>query len=325
MSLVHICNTFFERELERDSKKDLLTGLRSHPIVLQLQFLPLVYAESNDRILVSDLPSNPDPRLELLEETKKRGKIEDWGFSKSIEEWASQKGIPYRTPSWEIVRKINSKVFSFQESPQLPGSALLTTQKEIEMWASKTAGPKVLKSAFGTAGGGHFHFDRNLERFLAGQNEPLIGEPWVERVFDFSTQWKEGKWLGPTAFENEPNGTYRATIAGKGCMGKFAWALEEHLKVAEPLVQKITKMGFFGHLGIDAYVYRWKGEEKVQPIVEINGRKTMSWVAWKLQQNTPDRNVRLEFGRNREGFLPQELIVNGKKTIFRRQISLLIF
>ena len=123
MSRTHLCNTFFERELEGISKKDLKGWLRSHPIVLQLQFLPLLYAGENDTILVSDLPENPDPRLQLLDLAGTVVELEHWGFSKSIAAWAKKKGIPYELPPWEEIRQINSKVFSFQESPPLPGAA----------------------------------------------------------------------------------------------------------------------------------------------------------------------------------------------------------
>ena len=71
MSGLHICNTFFERELASKSKKSLKGWIRSHEIVMQLQFLPLLYAGPEDRILVSDLPDNPDPRLSLIDDPPK--------------------------------------------------------------------------------------------------------------------------------------------------------------------------------------------------------------------------------------------------------------
>ncbi len=318
MSLAHICNIFFEQELEEIISKDLISWIRSHPIVLQLQFLPLLYADPTEIILVTDLPERPDPRLCLLEKAPRVEKIEDWGASRSIAKWAKERNIPYQIPDWEIVRTINSKIFSFQESPKLPGSALLNGEIEVGKWIESFQGPKVLKTAFGTAGRGHFHVgkDRDLQGFLRRQRDPVIGEPWVERVFDFSTQWKNGTLLGATVFENEPNGTYKGTRAGEKekIFGPYLWALEEHLQIARPLVKKIERMGFFGNLGIDAYIYRWEGKEKVQPVVEINGRKTMSWVALQLHKE------KFSFERTHTGALPQELEVNGKRIRFQRNI-----
>ena len=304
-SLLHICNTFFEKELETSAQRPLADWMRSHPVVAQLQFLPLLYAGPRDHILVSDLPPDPDPRLCL---TPPPGitHIEHWGPSLAISSWAKTHNIPYSIPAWNIIRAFNSKVFSFTESPRLPGAELLQTREEIQAWIAKTPDPKVLKNPFGTAGQGHV-LNPDVKRLYM---PPLIGEPWVERVLDFSTQWKEGELLGVTVFENEPNGTYKGTYAGE----VERWALEEHLLAAKPLVEKIKQLGYSGHLGIDSYIYLWEGKKRVQPIVEINGRKTMSWVALQTLQK------RLFYTRSEEGLLPSQLILRGKTIHFARNI-----
>jgi hypothetical protein len=293
MSRLHICNTFFEKELESGIRKPLADWMHIHPIVMQLQFLPLLYASPEDRILVSDLPDNPDPRLCLIDKPPKGLVIEHWGPSLAIASWAKTHGIDYDIPDWDMVRTINSKIFSFTESPKLPGAALLETDREIKAWIQKTPGPKVLKTPFGTAGSGH-RINPNVKQLYMG---PMIGEPWVERVMDFSTQWNNGQLVGVTVFENEPNGTYRGTFAGN----VEAWALEEHLSVARPLIEKIGKMGYCGHVGIDAFIYLWEGKQRLHPIVEINARKTMSWMA--LQ--TPGKQ--LYYTHSQEGLLPTSL------------------
>ena len=287
---LHICNTFFEKELESRARRPLLHWMRAHPVVMQLQFLPLLYASPTDRIAVSDLPENPDPRLCLLDKPPKGYVLEDWGPSLAIAEWAKMHGIPYQIPDWEFVKKINSKIFSFTESPKLPGAELLKTSRDIAAWLEKTPGRKVLKTPFGTAGGGH-RIDPNVKQLYMG---PMIGEPWVERVIDFSTQWKNGELLGVTVFENEPNGTYRGTFAGN----VEPWALQEHLDVARPLIRK---MGYLGHVGIDAFIYLWEGKKRLHPVVEINARKTMSWVALQMPEKS------LYYTQSKKGLLPSAL------------------
>lgn len=331
MSLIHICNTFFERELASplpNRDRSLLQWMRCHPVVLQLQFLPLLYASMEEMIGVSDLPENPDPRLIPLDQPK-RAQISSWGSSLSLFQWAKEKGLSYSIPDWEIIRTVNSKIFSYLESPQLPGSALIESRDDAKTWIEQTPGPKVLKTAFGTAGAGHFHVgvSSHLDSFLTKQfalGLPVIGEPWVDRLFDFSTQWKDGMFLGATVFETDSKGVYKATLAGapEKIFGPFLWALEEHRTAAQPIVEKITRMGFSGHFGIDAYVYR-SDRIRVQPIVEINGRKTMSWAALQTQQTKfPDSALRLVFSQSGQGLLPSELVVNGKKVLFSRNISL---
>ncbi len=299
---LHICNTFFESELENPNESPLTVWKRSHPIVRTLQTLPLLYASSEDLVLVSDLPEQPDSRFRLVDAPFAVGRIEDWGISRAIAAWAKERKIPYSMPDWETVRTVNSKVFSYAHSPPLPFSSLLHNEKEALDWIEKTPGLKVLKTPFGTAGRGHFHvgkgdFANFLKREFA-KNLPLIGEPWVERTFDFSTQWKDSVLLGATVFENDRNGSYRATLAGprSQIFGSYEWALEEHLAIVEPILEKIRAIGFFGNLGVDAYVYRWQGKEVLQPVVEINGRKTMSWTALQIQEKQfPGRCLRFSF------------------------------
>lgn len=327
MSLLHICNSFFESELEAPNPRPLSDWFSIHEVILQLQFLPLLYAGPNDRILVNAYPANPDPRLCKEIEPNSDLSIDSWGPSLAIGSWAKKHHLRYPMPDWNVVQTVNSKEFSFLQSPKLPFAELLATKHEVTAWIQTTPGPKVLKTPFGTAGNGHFHIDsgRNLDKFLSQHlpKRPLIGEPWVERIFDFSTQWKIGDridYLGATIFENLSNGTYLATYAGKP-FADFRWALDEHLATAQPLLAKIQAMGFFGHLGIDAYIYLWEGKRKCQPIVEINGRKTMSWAALAIQQKH-NRPLRVSFEKGSQGALPSETVIGEKQIRFSRQLTL---
>src|SRR3990167_4274890 len=101
MTLI-ICNTFFEKELESLKSKTLAQWMQSHPIILQLQFLPLLYASPEDRILVSTLPSQPDPRLVCIDDPPKHLPIDHWGPSKAIATWAKEQNIPYPDYDWEL-------------------------------------------------------------------------------------------------------------------------------------------------------------------------------------------------------------------------------
>jgi hypothetical protein len=269
---------------------------------MQLQFLPLLYASKEDLILVSHLPEHPDPRLCLMTEAPKNLPIEHRGPSLAIQGWAKKMGIAYEIPDWKWIQKINSKFFSFLESPKLPGAKILSSQEEQDEWMQSTPGSKVLKTPFGSAGKGHRFLDGSCPIKYKG---PVIGEPWIERVLDFSTQWKNKKLLGVTVFENEANGTYRKTVVQE----VEKWALDEHLKIAEPLVEK---MGYSDHLGIDAFIYLWQGEKRVHPIVEINARKTMSWAALQVPGKC------LSYTRGEKGFLPHHL----GNIRFSRNISL---
>src|SRR3990167_11251333 len=113
MSCLHICNTFFEKELEAPSTHSLSEWMRSHPIVQQLHRLPQLYSGIGDKI------------FDGSEISEKIARIEDWGASLAIAAWAKERSIQYIIPDWRIVRTVNSKIFSFSNAPQLPGAALL--------------------------------------------------------------------------------------------------------------------------------------------------------------------------------------------------------
>lgn len=303
MGRLHICNTFFEEELETGGIRPLKEWFNSHPAMKQLQYLPLLYAGREDQILVSELPENPDPRLCL----KASGaEIDSWGASLSIAKYAQDYGHSYRQPDISVVRSIQSKRFAFEQCP-LPGAAVLSTEREVEQWIARTEGRKVLKRMLGTSGRGHCFVERGYQSFIQREfasGRPVLAEPWVNRTMDFSTQWEIGDTIdliGVTRFETSATGSYLATLAGP-FQSEF---LDEHLEVAWPVVQKIRGMGFFGSLGIDAFVY----DDQLHPIVEINARKTMSRVALEIQR-AHDRTIRMSFEKKPGGLLPGTFVRN---------------
>jgi hypothetical protein len=69
-------------------------------------------------------------------------------------------------------------------------------------------------------------------------------------------------------------------------------------------------------VGIDAFIYLLGGKKRLQPVVEINARKTMSWVALQL----PEKQI--DYSHSSHGQLPSELIIKGKTIRFGRNIQL---
>ena len=198
MNKLHIANTFFEWELETDPQTDLYRAFHTHLIYLQLQFLPLLYASPEELILVSDLPpaeyfehlhTTTHPNLVTLSapSLKPGTTIESWGPSRLIATWAKQHSLPYEIPDWDVVRHVNSKAFSFLNSPHLPHAALLHDTSSVHKWLNAVPGKKVLKSCFGLSGTGHLILAEGenasrLSSFLAKEFErgrPILAEPWV--------------------------------------------------------------------------------------------------------------------------------------------------
>ena len=229
--------------------------------------------------------------------------------SPAVKKWSP---LPFDLP--EGIREMASKAFAFTHSPNLPGARLLMTADELRDFLKTCHYPAVLKTCFGLAGRGKWILNQAsdlkaevFEEFKKGDG--IIGEPWVDRDFDFSTQWIIGdeiQFLGATCLINTPDGHYNKTLLNRPIP-----RLEEHLEIAKYPLKMIQERGYRGNVGIDAFIY----EGKLHPICEINLRKTMGWLALTL-----NRNICYESGE--EGPLPRYLNV-GKKISFHKQLKLL--
>jgi len=330
MGLLHIANTNFEWELTQKEPASLEQVIEHHSISMQLQFLPLLYAQPGDEIGVTHLPNNSH-NFHLLSQPGRHERVESWGASLSVQAWAKKHNIAYDIPPWEVVRTVNSKAFSFTMSPKLPLAALLYSQKEVEQWMSSVNGAKVLKSCFGSAGRGHLFVpceQKKLEAFLMREGLPVIGEPWVNRLIDFSTQWiihqsGEIEFLGETECINDARGQYRENRVGE-VLKEYRHFVDHHKEIAFDLLQKMFQMGYFGNVGFDAMIYE---NNKLHPVIEINARKTMGFVALKLQQTRfPKQTISLSYVTNspKENLLPDSIVrADGSLVKFHKKLVVL--
>jgi hypothetical protein len=313
MKTLLFTNTFFEEELSNTSSFSLTELLQKHPLYIQLQYLSCFLSSSSEIPLLS---AAPDPtylqHLEnigiapssfaLLTEAPTSSTLCSWGFSKSLSKWAQEKNCSYLHPDPSIIYKIQSKEFSFLTFPQPKSSQKITSSQNLISWWNSFSGPKVLKTLFGASGRGHFvssgdalDLPKALSFFAKHQDKSpaLIAQPWLTRVFDFSSQWdiaRDGtvSYLGSTVCENTLRGTYQKSITGKESLlfHKYFPYFEEHVSYAQKALSLLKSLSFFGNIGFDAFLY----EDPVTnlltlfPIVEINARKTMGWAAVQLLQ-----------------------------------------
>jgi hypothetical protein len=348
MSKIRISNVQFEWELSQKNKQELVSSFSIHPIYLQLQFLSFLYANPDDLIITTH---DPDP--EYIVRLKKMGicpatpalyssenipkhDIDCWGMTPSIASWAKKNDIPFNMPEWNVVQWINSKEFSYKESPKLYESTLLHNLSEAEEWIKKIKGPKVFKSVYGLSGRGHFFLTDDLNQrgisFLQNQwqqQQPVIAEPWVDRILDFSTQWyihpsKKIEYIGATLCKNDAKGSYYFSIILKeDSIGQeHEELLHEHRIIANEVLANMASSGYFGHVGFDAMIYKKNSTLHLHPIVEINARKTMGWVALMLQKKYfRESNIIMYFNNEKQdnNLLPNSIYLSkGKYTLFSK-------
>lgn len=360
-SLIHFANTDFEDELSSSSMIPLQQLRLSNPLYLQLQFLPILYADPKDEIAVSLLPpkeyldsllslkyfSKGRPNFKLLKEDVgfQQKKCLSWGYSKRIFQWAQSREISYKIPiDWATLQEINSKAFSFSLN-KLPVAQLLYNEYELSDWLKKHEGMKVLKTCFGLSGKGN----RYVEGMVAPaeilsfcyrewkQKRPILAEPWLDRVFDFSTQWlinsnQEIIYLGATTFETNSRGVYLGTVFGPEktlFKDELYFFLLEHKKAALKALKAILSKGYQGHIGIDAFVYRSDQQQTLclNPLVEINARKTMSWALLSFcERHGLEEPIEMTFTHETNScpsLLPEFLEhPNGSRIRFRHRLTL---
>lgn len=337
MRRLHIANTDFEFELTETSSVSLEKSFRQNPIVHQLQFLPIVYAEKGDGLCVSDRPDPlfQDPPWHLFKDRAlPYDCIESWAPSKRIALWARERNLTYHMPHWNIVKEVNSKAFSFQQVDPLPGAELIHSWDQLQTWIQRFPNPKVLKTCFGLSGRGHLHLPASLEKIEKfamqelNNSRPLIGEPWVTRKLDFSTQWVISKhnnitYVGATILQNDAQGCYLGNLVGKEeiIFGTYLDHLHLHRKIVYPTLERMQKMGFFGNVGIDAMIW---GNDVLHPIVEINARKTMGWISLQIAKRLfPNQTITVSYlsTSRRSPLLPKGVVLeNGKVKKFSRNL-----
>ena len=128
MGILHLANINFEWELETRSSLSLKEGFQTHPNFLQLQFLPLLFADKEDGVALTHLPPPGYlksleklgfelPSLHLLdEENLTYDRVESWGWSLSVERWADQCNLLYAPPPFVTIRELASKIFALNPS-----------------------------------------------------------------------------------------------------------------------------------------------------------------------------------------------------------------
>lgn len=352
--LIHLANTDAEFEYaNRDLEKaSFIKSWSKHSLCLQLQYLPLLYAEPEDLVAVTSYPddnylsqllktewgSKGIPAMMLIEDHRslEGGECLSWGHSKRVKRWAQERNASYAMPdAWEKICLINSKAFSFRFSI-LKEAALIENEIELIRWLAIKEGSKVLKTCYGLSGIGNHRVDENfptpaLLKFCRKEwihRRAIIGEPWLDKVLDFSTQWKidsHGRFelIGATRFETDHQGNYQGTVAGEAArlFSNSLDFLHQHIEFIQKPLQEIAEMGFFGNIGFDAFLYRDnRNQIHLQPLVEINGRKTMSLVALMMQRkHCPDRLLKFSFNRIKQSsLLPEDCLNEQKERIYFR-------
>jgi hypothetical protein len=291
-----------------------------------LQWIPLLLAQPGDCIWTFGTPCDPEwvspPGIELRDLALERpGPSPDrllWLWSGS--HLASD--LFGGADPTEGLRTLAAKTSLVDWGLAPDGSACVDSWETLREWACHHPGPSVVKRSLASSGRGHLilqegvsaisdHQKRWLDS-LFNTGERLVIQPWWSRVMDFSSQWwveDQVIYRGATLLRNSPQGRYLGSLAGppgwlEEKLGGF-WPIHE--RSARALLNRVRDQGFRGACGIDAMIVFSAGQLECVPIVELNPRHTMGWVA-------------LELARSRQLFVSLQWGSVQGPTLFPRQL-----
>lgn len=170
----------------------------------------------------------------------------------------------------------------------------------------------VVKQAFGLAGHNALRLwepnvaesqRRWMEKSLEN-GRPLVIEPWLDRIADFSGQFEMSagglQLLGYTGLLTDARGQFVANTAApqhaRAVPSAVLECFRDHpgspallhrlfLKLATRLSAELKTVGYLGPIGVDAFVYRdAAGQARLKPVVEINPRYTMGRLTLELMK-----------------------------------------
>ena len=192
-------------------------------------------------------------------------------------------------PGFDVLRRVNHRRFSADRGQTLPGARFAMSLDEVlETIAGESpTGHWLLKRPFGFAGRGRRRVaqgeldDATLEWVRASLRggEGAQIEPWVERADDFAVHGfvsPEGiVTVGePTRQQCDERGAWRATELATNLAPDVASRLRSSAELA---ANALHEAGYFGPFGVDAFLWRCRGQVALNPRSEINARYSMGW------------------------------------------------
>jgi len=226
-----------------------------------------------------------------------------WGLTNKIRDWADSNGWKCSVPDEDVIRQVNSRLFSARLERDwgvgLRDTTVIRSLDDLRHALRRLPADTdnwVLKAEFGMSG---------REKILARGNEPgkdvrnwldkrlangiaVVFEPWVDRVEEAGLQFTL-PWSGPPVFEGvtpllaDRSGTYRGNRITCDAETEMRWlpAIETGMRAA----REIRQLGYFGPLGIDAIRYRdHDGRIRLRSLQDINARHTMGRLGLGLRR-----------------------------------------
>lgn len=217
--------------------------------------------------------------------------------------WNDQHKMLYeRSTSKEFLTDILSRLkYNWLISDELTGHIILNFD-ELESLL-KEHGQLVVKAPLSSSGRGiqmirNPELDNARKQWISGilkQQKYLIAEPLLDKIIDFSFQFKilaenRIEYLGLSFFETNSNGQYLKTLINADVSQIQDKTISENLKsVADTILSVLSSSVYSklyqGYLGVDAMIFRYENKLMLHPCVEVNCRANMGILSKFIENN----------------------------------------
>jgi hypothetical protein len=227
-----------------------------------------------------------------------------WGWTPTSLTKGATAGPVLHHPDLDVVRLVNSKLWSFELECELdiaiPGSSASSTFEELEAAVALACpGPEdkwVIKSPYGFAardrvlgrGPVMAHAQAQWAKRRFTMQETLLFQPWLEvkREYGIVMELEEnGRFniLGISDLQTNGAGTGIGYLLGRKIKPD---RMRDFESIASMVAPRLTRAGYFGPVGIDALEHTGG----LLPLLEINARYTMGFIAIAVERATSPRS-----------------------------------
>lgn len=192
-----------------------------------------------------------------------------------------------RWPGEDVMREVNSKVFShklaMELGVELRGAFLAESLEEVQLAAEK--GVFLVKHPLGFSGRERIELrgephEKEVGFILGVLSEgPALVEPRVQITREWSLQFEISdtvRYLGSAMLLADDRGQHRGHILGMGVPS------DHIVEIAKSAAIRVQAAGYFGPLGVDAFEGKLNDLTVMRPLSELNARMTFGRLAVEL-------------------------------------------
>lgn len=247
--------------------------------------------------------------------------------------WCQKKGINYSYPELAVIKEVNTKRYSYELRKELGidiGSVLAESTEELRIMGTamlKEGRSLIIKDMFGVSGKGNLlvNGEGMLSRLIKyiknqedkGKRVEFLLEPFLNKELDFTCIASidaDGKFnLLDIQYMQASGFAYSGTCELTNELKEKIYN-SDYIQIAEKVGKELYEAGYYGDVCIDSMLLK-NGE--FVPVVEINARKSMTYIKYCLDSYVKQFHQRAKFTyapfHAPYGYTVEELLTRLKK------------